>query len=188
MISELLATIETEEESHAIAEIYDRYSKRMYAIAYQFLQNPHDAEDAVMDAFTYMCDHPQDFLEYKTPKVIGMICGKVKWTATDIYRKNKRHSNRVAALDDTLENCVYDTDEDDVLDMLMNEFNRDLLQNALRELEIDYALPIKLKYYNQMKASKIAEFMNITESSVNVRIYRGKEKLKKICIEKGYHK
>lgn len=188
MISSLLATIETEEEYHAIDQIFRLYHKKMLAIALAVVHNQADAEDAVMTTVKYMCDHPQRFLDYESSKTIGLIYTKTKWTAIDIFRKNQKNSERLAALCENMESSACDTTKEDLLDVLINAENKELLHKALRSLSLDYQIPIVLKYFHQMKSHEIAEFMGLTEDAVDVRIHRGKSMLKERCISMGYIK
>ena len=183
MISALLATIETEEEYHAVDQIFRLYHKKMLAVALDVLHNQADAEDAVMMTVKYMCEHPQKFLDYQSPKTIGLICAKTEWAAIDIFRKNRKKAERITALCDNTENSVFNTTEDDFLDILINMDNKMLLYKALRTLSIDYQTPIVLKYFYQMKTHDIANFMELSESAVDVRIHRGKNMLKEFCID-----
>ena len=188
MIAALLATIETEEEYHAIEQIYNLYHKRMLAIAMGVLRNQADAEDAVMMAVKYMCDKPQNFLDYRSPKTVDLIYKKTKCSALDIYRKNKHRSEHCTFLNEDTENILYDASINEALEIEINLENREMVSKALRDMKEEYRIPIILKYFHQMKTKEIAEFLDLSEGTVDVRIHRGKKMLKEICIDKGFYK
>ena len=188
MISAILTTIETEEEYHAIEQIYSLYYKRMIAVAMNVLHNQADAEDAVMTTIKYMCDYPQKFLEYRSSKTIDLIHTKIKWTAIDIYRRNQNRFDQCISLNEETENFLCDLSVNEALEIEVNLENREIMSKALSEMKPDYRIPIVLKYFHQMKTKEIAEFLNVSESVVDVRIHRGKLMLKEICISMGYRK
>ena len=188
MILNLLATIETEEEYNAIVQLYEKYNKRMYAIAMSILHHQQDAEDAVMDALKYMCDEPQMFLRYEDTRTLGLVCMKVKSSAIDIYRKNKKYAARIATLQDDVKLNLHDEVEYDLSNVLIHETNKNILYDAIHDLDDDYKIPILLKYFFLMKSNEIATFMGVTANVVDVRIHRAKKMLKNICVEKGYER
>ncbi len=186
MISELLLAIETEEEAYAISEIYRLYHKRMIGIAMKILNNHADAEDAMMSAIKYMCEKPQKFLDYKSPKIIYLIRCKTECIAIDMFRRKKRMGLYTTALTEEIEDTAYNTNEESTLDIIINQETENHLYQALKSLKPEYQIPIILKYFHQMKLNEIADLMNMTENSVNVRIFRGRQKLKEICSQMEY--
>lgn len=51
MLSFYLSMVETDEERDLVTRLYYTYERMMYKIALGILKNPHDAEDAVSEAF-----------------------------------------------------------------------------------------------------------------------------------------
>ena len=93
----------------------------------------------------------------------------VKNTAIDIYRKNL--SNKVEIeLDD---NFIFPSDE-------LEEVEIEGLNNieiAIMKLTEIYKEVFLLKYSHELENNEIAKLLNIKESTVRVRLARGKEKL-----------
>ena len=117
-----------------------------------------------------------------------MIHTKIKWTAIDIYRRNQNRSDQCISLNEGTENILYDTSVNEALEIAVNLENREMMSKALSDMTSDYRIPLVLKYFHQMKTKEIAEFLNLSESAVDVRIHRGKLMLKEICISMGYQK
>ena len=76
----------------------------------------------------------------------------------------------------------------EALEIEINLENREMVSKALRDMKEEYRIPIILKYFHQMKTKEIAEFLDLSEGTVDVRIHRGKKMLKEICIDKGFYK
>ena len=51
-----LTMIEAEEDRHRFLSLYRRYKKLMLYIAHDILHDPHDAEDAVHEAFLRLAE------------------------------------------------------------------------------------------------------------------------------------
>ena len=186
MIFDFLALVETEEQRDAINELFLMHCEKMKSIAMSVLHNHADAEDAMMNAFLYMCENASMFEDYKNPRVYGLIFLKTRCAAIDIYRKNKRHAALLATLKEDVLLTSYNADEDDLSDIIFNQENRKLFHEVLNSLEDIYRIPVSLKYFYEMRSNEIAAFMGIAESVVNVRIYRARKMLKEICKERGY--
>ena len=102
----------------------------------------------------------------KTKSFISII---VKNTAIDVYRKNL--SNKVEVeLDD---NFIFPSDE-------LEEVEIEGLNNieiSIMKLTEIYKEVFLLKYSHELENNEIAKLLNIKESTVRVRLARGKEKL-----------
>ena len=51
MLDILLSMVETDDDKELVTRLFETYRQRMYNLAYGILQNNHDAEDAVSNAF-----------------------------------------------------------------------------------------------------------------------------------------
>ncbi len=46
-------------EEHAFAELYSRYSRKLYTFAHKIIKSPEVAEDVVHDVFVRLWEHPE---------------------------------------------------------------------------------------------------------------------------------
>lgn len=106
---------------------------------------------------------------------------KITLNATrDYYRKEQRQQAKEDKLHAQQQN-TYSSAEDNVL--LFEEDRH--LHNAIQALDEKYRYPLVLYYFHELKYEEIAEVLNISLSSVKVRLLRAKEKLKAALIQGG---
>jgi RNA polymerase sigma-70 factor (ECF subfamily) len=64
---------------------------------------------------------------------------------------------------------------------------REELQQAVEQLPPEFALVIKLRYYDDMPVKRIAEFLMLPLTTVKWRLHKGKQLLKETLLETGGH-
>lgn len=101
-------------------------------------------------------------------------------TTRDYYRKEQRELAKEDKLNEQRQTILLSA-EDDVL--LFEEDK--LLHNAIQALDEKYRYPIVLYYFHELKYEEIAEVLNISLSTVKVRLLRAKEKLKAALMQEG---
>jgi len=106
---------------------------------------------------------------------------KITLNATrDYYRKEQREQEKEERLG-IQQQMPSSSAEKHVLN-----FEEDrLLHNAIQALDEKYRFPIILFYFHELKYEEIAEVLNISLSTVKVRLLRAKEKLKTVLMEEG---
>lgn len=179
MIIELMQIIQNDDERNAVNEIFQKYFPKMQTVAYNILNNKQDAEDAAMDVMKYICEHAENFVDYKSQNTISFIFICVKNNAINIYRKNRRKSEVFISADYTdIDYEEYIQEDKSLFEISINEENKDALSKAIDELDDMYKTPILLKYNYQMKNKDIAKVLDIDTNTVNGRIFRAKKLLK----------
>ncbi len=167
----ILASLETEEERITAAEIFEMYQNMMYHTAFDVLRNRDDAEDAVADALVKICRSPERFAERdeKGRKILVQIC--VRNTAIDCYRKRKREEALFVpdSMEETRE--VMAEDPDDLGSM----------ESYLAQLSEEHRAVLILKYVEEMKNTEIARLLGISQTTAATRIFRAKQRLRRIC-------
>ena len=68
-----LTMIEAEEDRHRFLSLYRRYKKLMLYIAHDILHDPHDAEDAVHEAFLRLAEMIEKIHEIDCPETGTVI-------------------------------------------------------------------------------------------------------------------
>ena len=85
-----LSMIETEEDKSRFEIVYHEYKSLMFYVANQILQNEHDAEDAVHQAFVKIAEHMEKISQPKCPQTRGFVVTIVERKAIDQYRARKK--------------------------------------------------------------------------------------------------
>ncbi|MBE6576906.1 MAG: RNA polymerase sigma factor [Ruminococcaceae bacterium] len=189
MILSLLQIIENDEERNAINELFNTYFPKMQSVAYGILNNTQDAEDAAMETMEYICEHADDFVDYKDYKTLGKIFMCVKTTAIDMYRRNQR-KNKLFICTDHFEGDFQTLFEEDqsLSDIMISKETNEILSKSLDQLEDMYKIPILLKYNYHMKNKDIAKLLKVDTNTVNGRIFRAKKLIKENMYALGYVK
>lgn len=160
-------------ERQKVQRLYELYEQPMYRIAYAFLHDTAQAEDAVSDAFVRLIGKLNKIGEPESPKTKSYIVKVIKSTSVSVYRQNKRRSLReVPVSDDTLQipdprSSFEDYGSPDTEQYLstVNESDRKIML-----LRSGYDLPWK----------DVADRMSMSEASVRKRFERARKKIIKI--------
>ena len=187
MIFQILQTIEDDDQRFAIEQIFNRHYKRMVRVGMKILHDKSDAEDAAMEAFRYMSQKAELFLNYESRDTLGLIYLCIRRAAVDIYRKNKRKNRIYERMEEkeTVEDLPDSCEE--ILKILITEESKAMLFEAIQELDDLYRMPILLKYYFHMRNTEIADFIGVDVNTLNSRIFRAKQMLQKAML-RGEHK
>ncbi|WP_285395166.1 sigma-70 family RNA polymerase sigma factor [Lysinibacillus sp. fls2-241-R2A-57] len=106
---------------------------------------------------------------------------KITLNATrDYYRKQHREQEKEERL-----SAQRQTPSSSAEKHVLNFEEDRLLHNAIQALDEKYRYPLILFYFHELKYEEIAEVLNISLSTVKVRILRAKEKLKAVLMEEG---
>ncbi len=183
----IIEAIVNDMEKNAIEHIFEQYYPRMKMLAMKILHNEYDAEDAAMDAMSYMCQHAEHFLDYTSSRTVSLIFLCVRSAAVDLYRRKKCRNEHTVYCDED-EHFIENIPDDglSVIDIIITRENRELLIRAIGTLNDMYQIPILLRYNHQMRNTEIAELLHIDVNTVNGRIFRAKIQLKKCLKEMGY--
>ena len=173
--SQVLESLETEEQRLTAAEIFEAWQNMMYHTAFDVLRNRDDAEDAVADALVKICRNVDKFQnrDEKSRKILVQIC--VKNTAIDHYRKRKREEA----------NAFADAMEDVPADFPGSSEDLGTMEEYLARLSEEHRAVLILKYVEEMKNTEIARLLGIPQATVATRILRAKQHLRKIYGKEG---
>lgn len=141
---------------------YEKYADLLYRVAYSYLKNAEDAEDAVHDAFIKYMHHLFAFRDesHERAWLIRVTVNRCK----DLL-KHPIH----APLDEASEMAAPQQES--------------AVRHALDALEELYRIPIILHYLEGFDVREVAQILNCSESAVKMRLLRGRNALKEI-IEK----
>jgi len=146
----------------SLESVITAHYRSLYSAAYSICGNHPDTEDAVQDAFTRYFTSKKHFESQE--HIRAWLLRVVMNRAIDICRARKRHP---LPLDENLTPCeLQDPQEQELL-------------NAVLELPEHYRMPLHLHYYEDYSIKEIAAILRLRESTVKMRLLRGKEQLRK---------
>jgi RNA polymerase sigma-70 factor (ECF subfamily) len=170
---ELMRIVQAGDFSPA-AEIYDRYSSRIYNFAFRFLRNSEAAEDATQEVFVKMLKHANQF--HGDAKLSTWLFSITANWCRDYLRKS---DNKPKDSDDVLVTLPAPPESSPERKLEQRE-NEVRIQNALAELTPEQREAILLSRYQGLSYAEIAQISGCSEGAVKTRVFRAMETLKKV--------
>lgn len=141
---------------------YNEYGNMLYKIAFLYLGNASDTEDALQDVFTkYLCG------KYKFKNSEHEKAWFIRVTQNKCLDYLKKSGRRNECIDDVSATATY-KDED---------LARDVISKVIA-LPQKYKSAIILFYYNDYTVEEISKTLKISKSAVKKRLQRGRDILK----------
>ncbi len=157
-------------------QLYDRYSKRIYAMTYGMLQNHTDAEDAVQNTFIHVYEKLYTLKDYNS---FDSWLEKIAYNeALLLIRKRKK----MTLFNDDLEAKVTDQIQDELMlpeEIAERRDTAEKIRSIIAELPEAQRQTLVLFYYNNLKIKQIAEVMNCGENTVKSRLYYARRSIGK---------
>ena len=163
--------VEAAQNGHleSFAALYKAYHSPMVALAYSMLADRELAEDAAGEVFAIACG---ELAKLRRKEKFGTwLAGICRNTARQMLRAKGKH----VALN------FRSPGEDADID----QHQRDLIRQAVRQLRPAERELIVLRYYDNMPYEQIAGILDISIQAVNGRLIRAKRKIAKYLKRNG---
>jgi RNA polymerase sigma-70 factor (ECF subfamily) len=171
-----------ERNTEELRDVVSRYLPVFYRRAYRYLQNSHDAEDAVQDALLSAYKHLDQFKG--SAKMTTWLTTIVTNSALTQLRKRPRqpHSSLDEPLAHDQDSCLSDRLADVRLspedEYAMTESHVHLMQ-AVGKLSPLSRKVIQLCAFDGLTTSETAHILGVRESTIKSRVLRARLKLKR---------
>lgn len=179
MLPFYLSLVETDYDKDKLEYIYRKYYSLMLAVAIDKLKSKEAAEDVVHDAVLRIINHLDKVDIHNDYKTKSFVCTVVTHLAIDVLRHNA--SFQAENIDD-VEYMLY-SKEPLPIDHIISEDGYKTLVSYISSLGDKYKTVCQLKYINGLKESQIADLLELPPKTVNVRIFRARQKLIKMIKE-----
>ena len=174
----LLALISTPDGDLALAELYDRYGKIAYGLAYRVLRDSALAEDAVQEAFITVWRTAGTYISERG-KPRTWLLTLVHRRAVDLVRREQRRRVPAAAADEPVPATPAAEDEATLRD------RRRAVQAALTQLPADQREALELAYYGGLTQTELAQQLGVPLGTVKSRMFAGLRRLGDLLREAG---
>ncbi len=150
-------------------KIYHLIKNDILRLAFSYTRNISDAEDISQEVFTKLYENFNDFedTEYIKKWCIKVTVNKCKNLFLSSWNK------KVLFFTDNNENKIPDINN--------SKENNEVL-NILLKMPKKYRIVLVLYYYEEYKIKEISEILKISESTIQTRLQRGREQLKKLLM------
>ena len=151
----------------AFGKLVSYYQDAVYAIAYSFSKNFHDAEDIAQDVFLRAYQGLCNLQDH--PKFKSWLYGLTRNVAHELLRKR-----RVNISLDTIPPVAEPVQSD-----MRKTDNTAVVWNALSRLSLKQRTTLTMAYINGYSYKQLANFLTVPIGTIKSRINEAKEKLKK---------
>lgn len=171
-----LAALETERDRCYFQEIYEENYLKMFYVARKLLKENSEAENAVHEAFLSLAEHFEKYSKLSCREMGGLCVTITKHKAIDILRQRQHLSDR------ELEQLVlhYPDAEHDPQEQLERDEKTKRLRRIMEQLPEVMKITLDLKYYYQYDNREIADLMEVSLKTVEMRLYRAKIKMREL--------
>lgn len=173
MLVFFLAMLESDEDRHQFAVLYERYHSRMEETALRILEEQHDAEDAVQNAFLQVIKHFEKISFIPCEELPFWLISIVKNEALMLQRKKRN----IVPLED------WDGFQKEAGDI--SEYAE--LVKLFRRLPTTYRAVLEMKILIGYTDREISERLGISETAVSSRASRGRALLRKLVEKEGLY-
>lgn len=174
-----LQLVEKPDKNEALDYLMRRFGDKVIKLAYYYVRDRYQAEDIAQEVFYKVYEKLDDFRgdsSYYT-WIYKITINKCRdyLTSSSIKKillwDNVKKINRIKD--------QYDSNR------LFEEVEGGEIFSKVMDLPTKYRVVIVLYYFEEMSTVKIAQILNLKESTVRTRLCRGREKLKKILAEEA---
>lgn len=155
----LLESVRTKDQK-AMAELFDRYGRMVYSVAFRVLKDAGNAEDVMQDVFFQLWENPRGFLSGRG-SLSGWLMVVARNRAIDALRKRKPS--------DSVEDVVL-VAETNIASETERRTMMDKVRVVLHELPTDQQHSLELAYFEGLSHSEIAERTGDPLGTVKTRI------------------
>ncbi|MGQ7947626.1 RNA polymerase sigma factor [Flavobacterium sp. WC2509] len=163
-----------ENNQKAQFEIYNRYCKAMYNVAYRIVKNEHFAEDVMQEGFLKAFTKINDF---KHEVAFGAWLKRIIVNySIDFYKKNNQFKT------EDFEKTLYKLEENEIdreekLDF--NDLKVKQVLETIQSLKYNYSMILTLFYIEGYDHEEISEILKISYANCRTTLSRAKESLRK---------
>jgi RNA polymerase sigma factor (sigma-70 family) len=170
---EALVALVARNDETALAELYDRVGRVAYGLAFRVLRDDRLAEDAVQEAFLGVWRTAAGFRAERA-KATTWILTLVHRRAVDLVRREERR--RAEPLDETHDTATTES----AADTAWLGFERERVQEGLRQLPHVQREAIELAYYGGFSQSELCEKLGVPLGTIKSRMFAGLSRLREL--------
>lgn len=168
-----LSILETDEERNIFVDLYNQYGDAMLRVARQYFPDDmNGAEDAVQNAWVRVVENFEKILDVPCKKRGSYLVIIVKNESVTLLRNRRQE----VPIDDDIEDYDSDPATSNVTDVM----------EIIRGMPEIYRSILEMRFVEERSTKEIAAALALKETTVDVRIHRGRALLMKKLREGGY--
>lgn len=160
----------------SIEYLVEKYSRLVYKICYDMLENSLDAEDITQEVYLSLYSNLKRYGNLEEKEIKNIICKIALNKCRDVLKsKAKKIENMTTDNILVLENFIDDNDIEK--EMIQSEKNY-IIKKAIQSLKEPYNHILYSYYIEEYSLDNIASKMKVPKTTLKMQIYRGKKLLK----------
>ena len=163
----------TARDPEGIAQLYDRYGRLAFTLAFRVLNDQGAAEDVVQEALVSVWRRGSTYRADRG-SLRTWVCSIVHHRALDRLRGRSGKARQEVSIDAS----VHDTPFEDTWDQVTQSLERDQIGRALAALPFEQRQAIELAYLDGYSQSEISERLKIPLGTVKGRTRTALKKLR----------
>jgi len=167
-----------QQDREALSQLYDRYARVMYSLAFKILNSVEEAEEVVLDVFSQVWRTAQNY-DDKKGRVDNWLFLMTRSRSLDRLRKSLRQSKIIDASTKVVQEKSFGFKNIPEEKLLIREC-REQVFTALAQLPEPQRQVIELAYYQGLTQSEIAKQMQISLGTVKTRVRLALKKLRSL--------
>jgi RNA polymerase sigma-70 factor (ECF subfamily) len=175
-VNQLLVRVGRQDQA-AFRQLYEAFSRRVYAYVLNMLKDPARAEEVLVDTLYEVWRHPQRFRGES--KFSTWLIGIARRKALMVFR-SRRPDEVHGDLEDIADTMASDTP--DGFATLAGKQRREGVQHCMGKLSDTHRDCLHLVFYEGMGLAEVAEVQNCPEGTVKTRLFHARQKIRK-CLE-----
>jgi len=156
------------------AEIFKKiflpYHKKLYRVAYKFLENQQDSEDIVQETYIKLWQKRNDWESIINPESFAVTL--LKNNCLDYLKKVKPEINSIEG--------VIVPAIDSLLAQIENRDELSHIRFIMRQLPVQQQQVIRLKIWDNLSDEEIEEITGLTRGNIKVLVSRARKKIKEL--------
>jgi RNA polymerase sigma-70 factor (ECF subfamily) len=162
----------------ALDELYVRYGRTAFALAYRVLGNPESAEDAVQEAFLTIWRRAESY-QQERGAVRAWLLTVVRNRAIDLLRARESRPKVGATLDEITSLAAPEADP---ADDALRRVEASAVRRALEELPSEQREAVELAFFGGLTYPEVAARTNTPLGTVKSRMRLAMERLRGLLV------
>ena len=176
---EELVSLVAQDESWALAELYDRYARLVFSLALKVLNDRAGAEEIVQEVFAKVWRGARDYTPARG-KFSSWLIGITHHQCIDELRRRRVRPVAGSTDDSPLLELAAD---DDPAEAAAHALERTRVRQALAQIPADQRTVIELAFFEGLTHQEIADRCGQPLGTVKTRVRLGMRKLKELLRE-----
>ena len=168
----------TRQDVTALDDLYVRYGRMAFALAYRVLDDPEGAEDAVQEAFLAVWRHADSY-QPSRGSVKSWLLTVVRNRAIDLVRARESRPKAGPPLDEMI---ALASPEGDPADDALRRIEADTVRAALASLPDEQRRTVELAFFSGLSYPEVAEVMRAPLGTVKSRMRLAMERLRGLLL------